>query len=508
MTLEREAKLLAPVGLDLPDLDNVRKGVTAQAPRRLTLEATYYDTADLRLARWGITLRHRTGEPGPRWTLKLPSGHTDSTLARAELTFPGPPTKVPGAARDLLRAHLRGAPLAPVAVLRTTRTAVDLSDRAGAPFAEVVDDLVEITRDGEPAGSFREVEVELRQQGPAADKLLRACTTRLGAAGCRAERPVPKLVRALGPAAEAPPEVEVIDLAPGSTAAGLVRHTIARSVVQLLAHDPGVRLGEDPEDVHQFRVATRRLRSDLRTFGFLLDDAWVDRLRAEMAWLGSVVGARRDADVLLTRLRAQAELLADADADAGSAAALVDRLETDRGQARAAMLKGLRSARYDRLVGDLVAASDHPDVAPDAAPSLERPARLLLPGLVRRPWRRLAAAVDALGEDPPDEALHRVRILAKRCRYAAEAVSPVVGVVKAHRFATAIAEVQTVLGDHQDAIVAEAWLRAASTPEHCLAAGELIGMQRAERDRLRRAWPAVWAAASAPRLRGWFDTSG
>jgi CHAD domain-containing protein len=121
---------------------------------------------------------------------------------------------------------------------------------------------------------------------------------------------------------------------------------------------------------------------------------------------------------------------------------------------------------------------------------------------VHRRWRRLAAVAGALGAEPSDQALHRVRILAKRCRYAAEAAAPVVG-RRMGRFAAAIEEVQDLLGSHQDAVVAEAWLRAAATPDDALAAGELIVMQRLERDRLRDAWPATWAAASAPKLRRW-----
>ena len=70
-----------------------------------------------------------------------------------------------------------------------------------------------------------------------------------------------------------------------------------------------VRLGEDPEDIHQFRVATRRLRSDLRTFAELFPTEWVAGLRAELAWIGDRIGPVRDTDVLAGRLRAQATTL-------------------------------------------------------------------------------------------------------------------------------------------------------------------------------------------------------
>jgi CHAD domain-containing protein len=122
--------------------------------------------------------------------------------------------------------------------------------------------------------------------------------------------------------------------------------------------------------------------------------------------------------------------------------------------------------------------------------------------LVRKRWGRLADAVDALGDDPPDSALHDVRIKAKRCRYTAEAVTPVAG-ERAARFAVAVSRLQTVLGDHQDAVVAERWLREAADamPVSRLVAGELIAHQRAERARLRAEWPSVWTTVSAKRLR-------
>jgi CHAD domain-containing protein len=104
----------------------------------------------------------------------------------------------------------------------------------------------------------------------------------------------------------------------------------------------------------------------------------------------------------------------------------------------------------------------------------------------------------------PKSQWHAVRIRAKQCRYAAEAVAPVCG-RQADRFAAAIAAVQDLLGEHQDAVVAEAWLRASGTalPPACVVAGELIAAQRQERTRLRSRWPKAWKRASAKKLRRW-----
>jgi CHAD domain-containing protein len=129
----------------------------------------------------------------------------------------------------------------------------------------------------------------------------------------------------------------------------------------------------------------------------------------------------------------------------------------------------------------------------------------VLPRLVRRPWRHLRQAVDALGDDPDDEALHEVRIRSKRLRYAAEAAAPVIG-RPAKRLASAVALVQGVLGDLNDAVVAEQWLRQAAksaAPSTALVAGELITVERGEQQAGRNMWAKPWKAASDKKLRAW-----
>lgn len=119
MGVEREVKLVAPSGFQLPALEGVTKSAVAASVSHRRLDAVYYDCADLRLARAGVTLRYRTGEHDPVWTLKLPGGDAGSALVRRELVFPGSPETVPEQARDLVRAYLRSAPLVRVARLAT-----------------------------------------------------------------------------------------------------------------------------------------------------------------------------------------------------------------------------------------------------------------------------------------------------------------------------------------------------------------------------------------------------
>jgi CHAD domain-containing protein len=297
--------------------------------------------------------------------------------------------------------------------------------------------------------------------------------------------------------------VEVPELEADASVGLLVRSALARSVAQLQQREPGVRRGDDPEDVHKYRVATRRLRSDLRTFSPLLERPWRRRLRTELKWIAAEVGAVRDADVLLGRLAPRAGELPGPLAD--EAGPLLLRLSGERALAHAALLDTLGMRRYERLVDALVTAAAQPRLA--AGSDDERPGGEVVAGLVREPWDDLRSGVDGLGDDPSDHALHEVRILAKRCRYAAEAVAPVAG-EPAGLLATALADLQTVLGDHQDTVVAEEWLAgaAAHLPGSRDAADALVEQERSQRHTLRQAWPAAWQAVVDSTLRVAFPT--
>jgi CHAD domain-containing protein len=506
---EREAKLSAWAGFALPDLNGVVDGAVALPLPDAKLTAIYWDTPDLRLVRSGMSLRHRAGDGENGWTVKLPEGEEGPALVRRELAFDGTGAAVPADAASLLRGFVRDAPLAPVSRLVTIRRRVELRDAEGAKVAEIDDDEVSVFEGRRVAARFREVEVEVADDAPAA--LLGAVIGRLRFAGAGEADPVPKIVRALG--AQAVEPLPLVALAARAavppagakledlTARDVVRAAIASSVQRLLRHDPGVRLGDDPEDVHQARVATRRLRSDLRTFRALLDVEWVVALRDELAWIAAELGAVRDADVLDERLR---RLVADLpEQDARGAAALLRRLAAERAAARTRLLGGLDSDRYVKLLHALEDAA----VSPRTLPEAEARAVDVVGELVRRPWKHLAGAVDALGSEPADDALHEVRIHAKRCRYAAEAVAPVAG-KPAQRLADAVAGVQTVLGDFHDAVVGEQWLRTAApgATDRALVAGELVALERLEAARLRAGWKSAWKVASAKKLRSWLGS--
>ena len=312
---------------------------------------------------------------------------------------------------------------------------------------------------------------------------------------------VPKLVRALREHASQPPDVVVASLADHAAIADLVDHAVARSVAHLIRHDPGVRLGDDPEDVHQLRVATRRLRSDLRTFAALFDPDPVTAIRAELGWLGAQVGAVRDSDVLAMRLTDSVQTLPAADRP--GAALLVEHLDRQRTD------RAYGHARRSRRPA-LPANHKQPDRT-RRSPSTNRNHHAGRQALGSGRHRPSPTTLDPIGQSgsPHRPRAHRRRTApnphpGQTLPYAAEAVSPVIP--GAGPFAARVADLQTVLGDHQDRrVVAEtlALARALALPPAGVAAGQLIGIERARRAELKVGWQALWRKASAKKLRSW-----
>jgi CHAD domain-containing protein len=493
---EREVKLEASSSFVLPRLDGIG-GLRVLADEDVDLDADYYDTDDLRLTRAGMSLRYRSDDG---WTAKLPVAVRSAFLDRAEHLIPGGPGEPPGDAKDLVRAWIRSAPLRVIGRLHTHRRRVRLGQRPGVTDVEVADDRVVASMPGTGRSQFREIEVEF---GPHASKKARqAVVARLRAAGARSGDKLPKIARAVGRRATAAPDVALPKpLRKHSKVRDVVQASIASSLHRLVTHDPAVRFGNDPEAVHQARVATRRLRSDLRTFRPVVDRSITEPLRDELKWLGSKLGAVRDADVLTQLLQSKLDVLGEA--DTAPARQLLQEVSRERSEAREELLQVMRSNRYTRLLDRLVAAARRPPVARKAG---KRRAASVLPKLVRSPWQHLNQAVKELSRSPSDTELHEVRKRAKQARYAAEAVSEIAG-RPARDFAKAMARLQDVLGAHQDAVVARSWLRDAvrksDNHDAVFLAGELAGVFATERQVQRETWRAEWIRARRKKLRRW-----
>jgi CHAD domain-containing protein len=243
---------------------------------------------------------------------------------------------------------------------------------------------------------------------------------------------------------------------------------------ELTAQEPGTRLGADPEELHKFRVATRRIRSLLRsTRGLVTDREESERLRAELKWLASLLGEVRDRDVLIAYLLGELESL-----DGAPFGAVLKVLDEERDAAREELVAGLDSPRYRQVVEDL-----------------KRPPRLrdgeTLAGAAKGDYKRLGKTMDGLGGSPTDEELHKARIRAKRARYAVEAAGIGSSFVKRAK------DLQDVLGEHQDAVVAEARIRellkrVRGSGRTAFAAGRLVERQVARRAAAGEAWKPAW----------------
>jgi len=457
---EVELKLRVHALFDLPDLVTLGAASNAEVHETFTMDAVYHDTAELTLFRWGITLRRREGGGDEGWHLKLPVAGADGST-RDEVRMPlssGPVGSVPPELLELVSPLLRGRRVTAVLTLHTERTPRILSNSSGTPLAELVDDTVSIFHNGRLSSVFREIEVEaINPDDPASLAAVEHTAGLLVTAGAEPTT-VSKAASALGPRTQLPPDVPLLPMpTPTDLAVDAIRAVMCLHVRHLLLADIAVRRNL-PDSVHQMRVAARRLRSALATFAPLLDHDSAATLKEELKWLASELGAIRDTEVMQERLDAHAGELDDP-ADTERARAAIDPILTRRLiGARSSALAALRSDRHATLVDDLVSAAIDPPVV-DAAFA---PCDVALLPLVARTWRRLEKSADELTLEMESVIWHEARIKAKRARYAADAVATIFG-RDMQKFASALAQVTEVLGDHQDAFVAQTILREISS---------------------------------------------
>ncbi|HKJ12887.1 MAG TPA: CYTH and CHAD domain-containing protein [Ornithinimicrobium sp.] len=515
---EVETTYEADLDLDLPTvLEDAVGAVDAVArigePGHLSLDATYYDTDALDLAATGITLRRRSGGEDAGWHLKVP--HREDEKVEKQVPLSAARHRVPAALRRLVWARTLGEDLAPVVRIETERTTYDLTDSRGASVAEVADDRVRATRlddhdDVEAVLVWREVEAELTDAGP---EVLQELDRSLTAHGLQRAHGAArsKVLRVLGDGVPSP------SVAPSSTAAAaaeVVLHHLHEQIEQLRTYDPLVRL-DRPDSVHRMRVAARRLRSALKTFGPLLPAEQSESLRADLKWLGEHLAPARDAEVMLERMERVAEQEGD-DTPGGQLARDVARRLHERYRIHHEDVVGsLDSERYQALVRQLVELTD----AAATTPAGRLPAADVLPARVRRAFRSLrrSVATAAPGEDGADPGahdadlhaadLHEVRKKAKRARYAAEALSPSFG-EPAVRLAQAMEQVQADLGEHQDTVVLRTWLHEQAQEASPASAFALGRWYAAEEQRGREAeerFTRSWRAARKKKLRRWLS---
>lgn len=505
---ETEAKYEAgpDTVLPLPALEDLPQvAATAIEPDQV-LVAVYYDTPDLRLLRAGITLRRRTGGEDAGWHLKLPIG--DHTREEVRLPLDGQSSgrnrgRVPRELADLVRARSRGVPLVPVATVSTRRQIVNLLDEAGHVLAEVADDRVSAQRQEEPttADSWREIEVELA--GGDTD-LLMAADDVLRRHGLRASGRSAKLERVLSSQLPSPDRPQKLTAA--AAAHLVVTSYLAAQAEELAALDPMVRRFR-PDSVHKMRIATRRLRSTLRVFGAVIRAADTEHVSDELKWLGEALGRARDAEVLAAHLRCQQEQTDVAELLGPVGARIDSYFAKSDVAARAAVLRALNSRRYTALLTDLDALITNPPPGPVAEESAGVAVTAAVAHSYRMTRRRMREALAAPPGQDRDVALHQARKAAKRTRYAAEVAVKVAG-RDAGRFAEQMKRVQTVLGDHQDTVIARQLERRLGVAAHLAGENAFSYGLFYERDAcdatiLQDLAAEIWRRASRPRYRRW-----
>ena len=461
--LEHEIKLAIDPGFRLPPLPGT------PLPRRL-LTSTYFDTSQFDLAHAGITLRHRVERGKQAWQLKLPL-----MKDRQEVELLDRQSTPPKMFCDLLFLHLGQQELMPVATLRVWRAGIRVHMNR-APAADVTIDHVTVVKDGAVLQRFRELEIE---QVNGKDGALPELERQLRRAGAEDHDGRPKLFRALSLAAPGP-------MPPPASDEPVVAHikcALAHHVRWLLVHDPGTRLGREPESLHQMRVATRQLRAILRATRPLLVPEWANSLRDELRWLGQLLGPARDLDVQLDYFREESAAL-DA-RDRRPLAPFIAHLESQRNNVQEVLLNELKSERYLDLIRRLQQAAHDPTVVEST---------VTLRDLAKQEFTKLRNAIRQVGHAPNNTKIHETRIKTKRARYAAELAEPTVG-KPATRFIIKACVVQDVLGMHQDAIQAEAQVRAflkqSTSVRAAFVAGRMVERQRQRRERAKKKMPRL-----------------
>jgi CHAD domain-containing protein len=250
----------------------------------------------------------------------------------------------------------------------------------------------------------------------------------------------------------------------------------------LLVHDPGVRLGSSPENVRRHRVAARRSRTFLRATRAYVDPNWRRSLAQPLSRLSETTGPARDLDVLLDHLGSELERLDEADQP--GAASLLATLEHRRDEAQRRLLEALNEESYRQLLARL-------HLPPRLRAGVEA---IPLERIARREFRTLTKTTKRIGPRLEDSQLHELRISLKRARYAAE-LSAAAG-ASADLFFEAAKTLQGLLGEHQDAAVAESLLREATVVDKSTAAafvaGRIAERQPARMARAKDQIPAAW----------------
>jgi triphosphatase len=424
------------------------RGFCVVADEAWEIQDTYLDTHDWRLYRAGYALRIRRTADGTEATMKSLAGTTDG-VGRREISEPlgdgelEAPKAAPGPVGERLRALAGARGLHPLFEIRTRRRTFELrpdrtAEEPDVSAGEVALDDTEIRlADGREPAHLRRVEVEAGDSGEVEGivEALRGSPGLRPATGSKFEAGL----AAAGLIPDGPPEFDPTDMRGSQTAGEVAFAVLRRHFAVMLAREPGVRLGEVPEELHDMRVATRRLRSALKLYGDFLPKR-AARYERDLRYVGDALGEVRDLDVQLGRLAVPAE-------DRG-VCGIIAAIEGRRREARERMLEVLDSRRYERFARDFAGT-----LRRGHSPSPPGSILDVAPDLVRRRHRKVRKAAARISAASPPEDFHDLRKKGRRLRYALESLGDVYG-KPAQKMVVRFKELQDDLGEHQDAAVA------------------------------------------------------
>ncbi len=416
---------------------------------------TYLDTDDWRIHRAGFALRVRSESGTTEATLKSLHSASTEVADRRELT-----ETLNSADSEAIRESIgpvgirvcavSGArALLPLFELRTSRQrfAIRKSDEARQLGEIALDETVISRPHGEPQASMLRVEVEALTKVHAP---LRSLVKTLRSNCALEAASDTKYSLGLKSVGLAPPaqEFAVTTVDASMTIVEVAMVNLRRYMAAWLLHEPGARLGDDLEELHDLRVAGRRLDAILRQFRSVLPPDLL-KVRATLKTVLSALGHARDLDVALSELHDFSCKLPKA--DRVGIEPLKEHLMSERGRARAQMLSILDSMWVQKSLQEFILLLAAPVAASEA--SAADLALHASPSPIRQRFRKLRKRAGLLGVDSSTEEYHEVRGQVKKLRYALEAVAALYGKPAAD-MVRALRRWQENLGVQQDAAVA------------------------------------------------------
>ena len=428
-------------------------GYTLADPSAENWADSYYDTADWRLYRAGYSLRLRSQGDTHTLSLQPLASKGDGLVEHLKTPPRGALPKVAGPLGRRARAIAGSRALEPRVTMRAERRTFGLTHRDKVVGDVVLDSLMQPADNGVAAGAFGRLEIRLNsgRKGAAVERLVQELCEGTRLSGTTTS--VFASVLAWSGLDPEPPDLGSTDVSDDQSLGDVAYAVLRKQFAAFRSHDAGVRLDEDPEEVHDMRVAIRRMSVAMSLFSDALP-AETPRFRDELKWAADELGAVRDLDVQLERM-AEEESLAAVE-DVAPLDSATEALRQRRLAARRSLVRALDSERYDRLIEDFTALLQHGPAQDSHAAN--RPVLAVAPDIFARRRKKVLKAGDKIGDASSSEEYHRLRINCKKLRYTLEFFSPLYE-KQVRRPVASLVAVQDVLGRSQDAVTAVTELR-------------------------------------------------